>query len=185
MSDLTKKCHACGMEIPYDAQICPYCRTLQPKQKGKTLLNIIGGIVLFMIFLAGIGNTCTSSDSDGPTSQESAKEVKPSIDLDPVSSVEQSKTSVPTSSNEKKSTSTEIERKPVPQKVITSEEVKETSKPIESSLDDKASAVTTEEAVVQEEPDIEKQKNMDKTEKQIKREERKKERQARRNNKQS
>ena len=59
----TKKCRKCGMNIPYVATKCPYCRSSQKKSKS---LNVILRMILVLVLLYILGvivNTCTNSSS--------------------------------------------------------------------------------------------------------------------------
>ena len=88
MSDTQKwkKCPRCGMEIPEDAQICHYCREIQPppKQSSFGCSTIIGGAVIVFIILAIASNTCSSSNSKTTSQQPIQTEVKTNQQETPV-----------------------------------------------------------------------------------------------------
>lgn len=88
MSDTQKwkKCPRCGMEIPEDAQICHYCREIQPppKQSSFGCSTIIGGAVIVFIILAIASKTCSSSNSKTISQQPIQTEVKTNQQVTPV-----------------------------------------------------------------------------------------------------
>ena len=59
MSDTEKKkCTACAMLIPKDAQMCPYCKTIQPLPEKSSFgcSTIISGIVIVSFLFRHIFN---------------------------------------------------------------------------------------------------------------------------------
>lgn len=68
----TKKCRKCGMNIPYVALKCPYCRSSQRKNR---LINIIVTIltILFFLYIFGlVVQTCNTSSSSSTYATSSA-----------------------------------------------------------------------------------------------------------------
>lgn len=87
MSDTEKKkCTACAMLIPKDAQMCPYCKTIQPLPEKSSFgcSTIISGIVIVFIILAIASKTCSSSNSKTTSQQPAQTEVKTSQQVTPV-----------------------------------------------------------------------------------------------------
>lgn len=87
MSDTEKKkCTACAMLIPKDAQMCPYCKTIQPLPEKSSFgcSTIISGIVIVFIILAIASKTCSSYNSTTTSQQPAQTEVKTNQQETPV-----------------------------------------------------------------------------------------------------
>lgn len=194
MSEELKKCAACGMKIPVDAQICPYCRSLQPQQEKRSssgCLNIIGGIVLTLIILAAIGSICSSPESDTPLMQQPAKtdaNVQQSATTNPKTPTTQAQPAVPSSSSAK--IPSKQSTAPKPSGSSTTIEISTTTKDEKATMpqetkDKENTETISGEALEQGKQEFEQQKIKGRIDKQTKRQERKQERQAKKNNKQA
>lgn len=69
----SKQCHACKMDIPKSASICPYCRTKAPS-------SVVGAIILVLVVLGFVGyisnndKSSTTAAGKGVERQDTASE---------------------------------------------------------------------------------------------------------------
>lgn len=189
MSEELKKCAVCGMKIPVDAQMCPYCRSIQPQRVERSssgCLNIIGGIVLTLIILAAICSICSSHEPDQSAEQQSSKTEEKV--QQPTTSSKQEQPAIPANSSLKNPSARSL--------TPTTSNSSSTSAGASPTMKDEQTAkpqgvrtgkknTTTSDEVPEQRTEFEQRKTKDITERQTKRQERKEKRQAKKNNKQA
>lgn len=191
MSEELKKCAVCGMKIPVDAQMCPYCRSLQPQQEKRSLsgcLNIIGGIVLILVILAAIGSICSSPESDETPSVQQPTETEVELQQPSTTKPTTSATQLPESSSHSANSPSGQNTPSAPSSGSAATEVNTGTNDeiIPQERDGNSSAASTSGgALDQGEQALEQQRAKDRADRQAKRQERKQERQAKKNNKQA
>ena len=75
----TKKCQACGMNIPEEASLCPYCRSLQPERSLFGCSSILTGIGVVLVALIALG-TCSISSTDDNDEKSAIRTYEPKSD---------------------------------------------------------------------------------------------------------
>lgn len=74
----TKKCKHCGMDIPAQAKVCPYCNKKQKHTVRNVLLIILGVVILLNMLFSCMGSGGSdTSDTEQTTETETIEQITP------------------------------------------------------------------------------------------------------------